>query len=199
MPAGAMFGSVNVLVVDAFPRRGAGVGHGPAIVEEAIATLEAASHTLTHRVLADGPFERFMSANERAAYHEAEPLITPETRSDAAAIKAADGVLFCYPTVLFTTPALLKGWMERVLVPGVAFVFDEAGRVRAGMTNVRRLGVITTSPHSAMSTARRRDAGRRTTIRNLRLSCHPRCRTTFVSLDPHGPSFGKVRTALGRW
>lgn len=187
--------SMNILVVDAFDE----TPDGWVVVNEVLATLEAGGHEITHRRLVGGPFENFMSAEERAAYHEPEPLITPETTADAAAIKAAEAILFCYPTMLYTAPAVLKGWLERVLVPGVAFVFDDKGRVRAGMHNIRRLGAVTTTRHSTFDTLRKRDAGRRTTLRNLRLSCHPRCRSTFVGLDASSPNLAKIRRKLGRW
>ena len=101
----------------------------------------------------------------------------------------------------FNVPAVMKGWLERVLVPGVAFVFDDKHRVRPGMQNIRRIGAITTSPHGRLTRLRARDAGKRTTARTLRLSAHKRCRTTFVSVptpaDDEG--IGKIRKALRRW
>jgi len=186
---------VKVLLLDAFdPETSDRV-----VAETARTVLEAAGHEVTHRVLVGGPFETFMSADERTAYHEETPLVTPETVEDAAILQDADALLFCYPTTLFTVPAVLKSWLERVLVPGVAFVFDEKERVRPGMTNIRRLGTITTTAHPTSRTRRMRDAGRRTTTWNIRLSCHRLCRRTVVSLETGSPDLAKIRRALGRW
>ena len=91
----------------------------------------------------------------------------------------------------------MKGWLERVLVPGVAFVFDHKHRVRPGMQNIRRIGAITTSPHSRVARLRGRDAGKRTTARTLRLSAHKRCRTTFVSVPTPADDEGLARIAPG--
>lgn len=33
----------------------------------------------------------------------------------------ADALLFVYPTWWYSMPAMLKGWLDRVLVPGIAF------------------------------------------------------------------------------
>lgn len=186
---------MQVLLLDAFPADSS----DRAVVDEALSTLQAGGHDVVHRVLTGGPFESFMSIEERAVYHEETPLITQETIEDAAVLKAVDGLLFCYPTTLFTTPAVLKSWLERVLVPGVAFVFDEKERVRPGMRNIRRLGAITTSVHGSGATRRARDAGRRTTTWNIRLSCHPLCRRTFVSMKAGSPDLEKVGRALARW
>ena len=69
------------------------------------------------------------------------------------------------------------------------------------MQNIRRIGAITTSPHSGLARFRARDAGKRTTARTLRLSAHKRCRTTFVSVPTPADDDGvaRIRRALRRW
>lgn len=186
---------MKLLIVDAFPHD----SKDRVVVETALDTLEQSGHELTHRSLVDGPFETFMTAEERRAYHGETPLITPEARHDAAALKAASGLLFCYPTTLFTLPAVLKSWIERVLVPGVSFVLDKNDRVRPGMTHIKRLGVITTTHHDARATRRACDAGRRSLLWGPRLSCHPLARRTFVSMPVGEPDLDATRLALSRW
>ena len=195
-PAPTTLDLVRVLLIDAYdeddPDRG--------VVAVATTTLRAAGHDVDHHCLQAQRFAMVMTEAERAAYHEDEPLIALETRAAADAVAAADALLFCYPTTTFTVPAPLKGWLERVLVPGVAFVFDAKGRVAPGMTNVRRLGVITTTPHGWRATRRARDQGRRTILWTLRLSCHRLCRRTFVSLPVGGTGHdARIRRALRRW
>ncbi|MDH3754377.1 MAG: NAD(P)H-dependent oxidoreductase [Acidimicrobiia bacterium] len=186
---------MKVLLVDAFPPDSPDRG----LVDTAVATLRAGTHDVEHVTLPGGPFATFMSADERRAYHGDEPLISPETEAAAAAVQRADALLFCYPTTTFTVPAVLKSWMERVLVPGVAFVFDDKERVRPGMTNIRRIGMITATDHDARTTRQARDAGRRTILWNLRLSCHRFCRRTFVSVAADSGDDEPVRRALQRW
>lgn len=186
---------MKVLVLDAFPIDSADRG----LVDAALETLLTNGHQVTHRVLCGGPFETFMSPAEHHAYHGDNPLVAPETSEDAAALQAAQGLLFCYPTTLFTLPAVLKSWLERVLVPGVSFVFNANGKVRPGMTNIRRIGMITTSVHDKAATRRAGDSGRRTILRNLRLSCHTLCKRTFVSVPAGQNGTADVRRALSRW
>ena len=186
---------MKVLLLDAFPAD----SPDRIVVDVALATLEAGGHEVTHRVLDNGPFEAFMSHDERAAYHDDVPLIAPETIEDAAILKSVDALLFCYPTTLFTVPAVLKSWLERVLVPGVAFVFDASGRIKPGMTNIRRLGAITSNVHGASATRRMRDAGRRTTTRTIRLSCHRFCRRLVLPVAAGSPDIAKIKRKLGRW
>ncbi|MXY10665.1 MAG: NAD(P)H-dependent oxidoreductase [Acidimicrobiaceae bacterium] len=169
------------------------------VVVEAVEELHAGRHEVD--LLAVHGFNPVMSAAERAAYHSDQPVISEDVRDSATRLQAADALLFCYPTMAFNVPASLKGWLERVMVPGVAFVFDHEHRVRPGMQNIRRIGAVTTSPHSRVARTRARDAGKRTTARTLRLSAHKRCRTTFVSVptpvDDNG--IARIRKALHRW
>ena len=169
------------------------------VVREAVEELEAGRHAVDQ--LAVHGFNAVMSPAERIAYHSDQPVISEDVRDSAARLQAAEALLFCYPTLAFNVPAPLKGWLERVMVPGVAFVFDDKHRVRPGMQNIRRIGAITTSPHSRMARFRARDAGKRTTARTLRLSAHKRCRTTFVSVPSPADDAGiaRIRRALRRW
>ncbi len=186
---------MKILLLDAFPTDSA----DRRLIDSAIDQLRSSGHEVTHRVLCGSPFETFMSPQERAAYHGDNPLVTPETSEDAAALQEAHGLLFCYPTTMFTLPAVLKSWLERVLVPGVSFVFNSKGKVRPGMTNIRRIGVITTSVHDKAATRGARDAGRLTILRNLRMSCHTLCKRTFVSVPAGHDGTASVRRALSHW
>ena len=169
------------------------------VVVESMEELQAGRHEVD--LLAVHDFNAVMSAAERGAYHSEQPVVSDDVRDSAARLQAAQALLFCYPTVAFTVPASLKGWLERVMVPGVAFVFDDQHRVRPGMQNIRRIGSVTTSPHGRVARFRARDAGKRTTARTLRLSAHTRCRTTFVSIPSPADNDGvaRIRKALRRW
>ena len=169
------------------------------VVDEVVAELNAGHHEVD--LLAVHAFNAVMSSAERVAYHSDQPVISDDVRDSAERLQAAEALLFCYPTVAFNVPAAMKGWLERVLVPGVAFVFDDKHRVRPGMENIRRIGALTTSPHGRWTRLRSRDAGKRTTARTLRLSAHKRCRTTFVAIPTPADNEGiaKIRKALHRW
>lgn len=186
---------MRVLLVDAYA-----TGDPDAVAAtHAADTLRARGHDVEHVSLAAIGFDPFMSAAERAAYHDDDNLLGDHTRQSAAAVRAADALLFAYPTTTFSVPARLKGWLDRVLVPGVAFVFDRKGRVARGMPNIRRLGVVTTTPHDAATTRRARDLGRRTLLWTLRLSCHRFCRRTFVRLPAGRVDPARIERSLNRW
>lgn len=189
---------MRVLVVNAYP-----VTHpDSSVVQQAIEMLHAQGHEIEHLPLEADEFATMMTAAERTAYETNAPLLAEETRASAVSVQAADALLFCYPTTLFGPPPRLKSWLERVMVIDVAFVFDDKQRVRPGLLNIRRIGVITTTPHSKRVTLRARDLGYRTFMRTLRLNCHPLCRRTFVRMPTQAPAgryVDRFHRALRGW
>lgn len=152
--------------------------------------LEASGHNvIVHDLYAEG-FRAAMSAEEREAYHGDVPVIDPLVIEHITDLQDAHTLVFVYPTWWSSLPAVLKGWLERVMVPGVGFVFDERHKVRPGLTNVKRLVGIATYGSSWRSVKLINDNGRRTILRALRLSTSVRTRSTWLplygmdSLDP---------------
>lgn len=54
--------------------------------------------------------------------------LPPSLEDAAQAIKEAEHIVFVFPLWLGTMPALLKGFLEQVMRPGVAFAYPEAGK-----------------------------------------------------------------------
>lgn len=179
---------MNVLVVCAHP---VGDSLTQAAAEAAVRGWTRGGHHVAELDLYDIGFRPAMSLEERRAYHSDRPLIDAQAAEHAALVQAADTLVFVYPTWWGGLPAILKGWLERVLVPGVAFVFDDAGKVRPGLQHVRRIVGISTygSPWTVVKMLQ--DGGRRTLLRALRMSCGLRTRTTWLglySVDTSGDS-----------
>jgi NAD(P)H dehydrogenase (quinone) len=154
-----------------------------ALAARAEAGLRAAGYEVALLDLYSLGFRAAMSEEERASYHEDQPILDPMVAAHADLIKKATAVVFLYPTWWSGLPAILKGWLERVIVPGVGFNFDErTGKVKPGLGNVRHLVGISTygSPRSAVRLVN--DNGRRTIARALRMSCGLRTRTRWLGL-----------------
>jgi len=144
--------------------------------------LEASGHqVIVHDLYAEG-FRAAMSPDEREAYHGNLPVVDPLVIEHIADVQEAHTLVFVYPTWWSSVPAILKGWFERVMVPGVGFVFNDDNKVRPGLTNVQRLVGITTygSPWRYVKTIN--DNGRRTIKRALRLSTGWGTRSMWVPL-----------------
>ena len=99
------------------------------------------------------------------------------------ALQWCDTLIFVYPTWWYGLPAMLKGWLDRVLVPGVAFAMPQAEgeNIAANLTHITRLGVFTTCGASWWLTRMIGAPGRRTLLRGVRLLCARRCRTAFAA------------------
>lgn len=113
-------------------------------------------------------FQPLMEAEEHAGY-----LSCPENRKwlsgEVDDVLWADTLIFVYPTWWYGLPAMLKGWLDRVFLPDVAFFMPKApGEViRPGLGHVRRLGVFTTCGASWWLTTAIGAPGRRTLMRGV--------------------------------
>lgn len=171
---------MHAAVVLAHPRADS---YAHALAQRAVDGLQVAGHRVDVIDLYAEGFRAAMSEAEREAYHGDEPILDPLVQASADLIRSVDALIFVYPTWWSGLPAILKGWMDRVMVPGVGFTFDErTGKVRPGLTNVRHLIGISTygSPKSAVRVIN--DNGRRTIMRALRLSCGFGVRTHWHGL-----------------
>jgi NAD(P)H dehydrogenase (quinone) len=102
---------------------------------------------------------------------------------DVADLRWCDTLIFVYPTWWYGLPAMLKGWLDRVMLPGVAFLMpDEANRnIRPGLRHITRLGVFTTCGASRWLTCIIGAPGKRTLLRGVGFLCAPRKRTVFAA------------------
>jgi NAD(P)H dehydrogenase (quinone) len=153
------------------------------LAARAVAGLTAGGHEVVLVDLYAVGFRAAMSPGERGAYHGDTPIIDPLVQAQADLLQSIDTLVVVYPTWWSGLPAILKGWLERVLVPGVGFRFDDrSGKIRPGLTNIRHLIGISTygSPRSYVRAIN--DNGRRTLMRALRLSCGWRTSRTWLGL-----------------
>lgn len=153
-----------------------------AVADRACAGLRGAGHQVQVLDLYAVGFRAAMSLDDHVAYHGDHPAIDPMVAEHSALVVGTDALVFVYPTWWSSLPAILKGWLERVMVPGVAFVFNDNGKVRPGLTNVRHIVGISTygSPRSYVRLIN--DNGRRTLTRALRLNTGLRTRTSWLGL-----------------
>lgn len=87
-------------------------------------------------------FDPVLSAQERRGYHET-ATNTALVQDYVDRLRAADALVFCFPVWNFGYPAILKGWFDRVMLPGVSFDLKD-GKLTPCLTNIRKLAAITT-------------------------------------------------------
>jgi putative NADPH-quinone reductase len=57
---------------------------------------------------------------------------------------AAEALVLCFPVWCFGPPAILKGFMDRVMIPGVSFALGADGRMHPNLRHLKRLVAVTT-------------------------------------------------------
>ena len=87
-------------------------------------------------------FSPVLTAAERRGYHDTATNTAP-VQSHVDRLRAADALVLVYPVWNFGFPAILKGYFDRVFLPGVSFDLVD-GRVRGSLKNLRKIAAVTT-------------------------------------------------------
>lgn len=158
--------------------------YGAALYDLACRTLRAAGHDLRLHDLYREGFDPVLSTEEWDAYLERTEEIIAEHPGHVADLQWAEGLIVIYPTWYFGAPAMLKGWLERVWLPGVAFEVSQGKQRRPipKLQNIRLLTVITTSGSPWWWIKLVRDPGRSLWTRGLRPLFRPGCKVVWQQL-----------------
>ena len=133
---------MKVLVVLAHPNPDS---FSHAIVDKVSATLANRDHSVSVIDLYALDYSSAMTRSELAAYPTSTPAIDPVVIEHTQLIQECSTIVFVYPTWWSSMPAILKGWIDRTMLPGIAFSVDpQTLKLQPGLTNVRRLIGITT-------------------------------------------------------
>jgi NAD(P)H dehydrogenase (quinone) len=92
-----------------------------AIAETVVQTLQESGHTVKYHDLYDEGFDPLLPCEE---IPKGAPL-DPTIRRHCEEISQADGIVIIHPNWWGQPPAILKGWVDRVIRVGVAYEFEE--------------------------------------------------------------------------
>lgn len=184
---------MRALVIVAHPVAGS---FTHAAAEAAVTGLRAAGHEVEVSGLYAIGFRAAMSADERRAYHSGQPVLDPLVATQVDLVTSAGILVFVYPTWWSGLPAILKGWLERVMVENVGFRFNRRRKVRPALTNVRQIVGISTYGSPRLYVSAINDNGRRILTRALRLSTGWRTRRTWLALYAMDTTTVEERTAF---
>ena len=134
-----------------------------------VARLTAKGWDVDDCNLYDEKFNPALSRDERLNYHDQEinqatvaPYVERLTR--------ADSLVLVFPVWNFGYPAILKGFFDRVFLPGVSFQLVD-GKVRPNLTNIRKLAAVTTYGGTRIRAIWAGDPPRKLVARTLRATC----------------------------
>ena len=110
-----------------------------AIAATAVEELQAAGHQVVYHDLYQEQFDPVLPHEEIPKDAELDPAV----RRHLDEVVAADGYLIVHPNWWGQPPAMLKGWIDRVLRQGYCYEFGPEGVI--GLLKGRRALVLTTS------------------------------------------------------
>lgn len=169
----------RALVIHCHPRADS---FAAAVRDTVLRTLRAGGAEVRLRDLYAEGFQPVLSDAEWTGYLDAPTNRTP-VAEHIADLEWCDTLIFVYPTWWYGLPAMLKGWLDRVLLPEVAFLMPQCPgeTIRPGLHHIERLGVFTTCGASRWLTWFVGAPGKRTLMRGVGLLLKPRHRKAFAA------------------
>lgn len=168
---------MRVLLIHAHPVE---ESFSAALKNEALRVLVAAGHSVEVCDLYARGFDPVLSREERLSYHDLDRNREP-VADYVDQVLRAEAIVLVYPVWNFGFPAILKGYFDRVFLPGVSFRMRE-GKVVPNLQRVRRLVAITTYGGSRLRAFLVGDPPRKLVCRVLRALIAPTGRLSYLAL-----------------
>jgi NAD(P)H dehydrogenase (quinone) len=117
--------------------------YAAALRDSIVETLTASGHSVDLCELYKEGFDPILSAHERRAYRDTSANFKAVS-DHVQRLRQAEGAIFVFPSWWYGMPAILKGYFDRVWLPGVAFEFGPQA-IKPLLSNIRLFGVVTTT------------------------------------------------------
>lgn len=115
-----------------------------AIADAAVTSLKERGHTVMFHDLYAENFKPLLSADEIPRHAPLDNIV----RNHCDEIARAHGIIIVHPNWWGQPPAILKGWVDRVIRPGIAYEFlegDSGEGVPCGLLNALAVIIFNTS------------------------------------------------------
>ena len=134
---------------------------------EVVTALRSRGHEVDDCDLYAERFDPVLSERERIQYHDIKLNRAP-VAAYADRLLAAEALILIYPVWNEGFPAILKGFFDRVFIPGVSFKIGPDGAATPGLGNLNKIAAVCTYGADRMSTFLLGDPPRRVVKRLLR-------------------------------
>ena len=136
---------MRVMVLHAHPVE---TSYNRALCNAVLETLRSNGHEPDLVDLYAENFDPVLSREGRVHYHDIPGNVTSAIRPYVDRLMAADAIVFVFPVWNYGFPAILKGYIDRIFLPGVAFVLEgggapDKGRLRSNLTHIKKAAFIT--------------------------------------------------------
>src|SRR4051794_8818951 len=110
--------------------------------------LKAAGHQVDPVDLYAEGFDPVMSREGRLNYHNIPDNVTSELKPYVDRLMAAEGLVIVHPVWNYGFPAILKGYFDKVFMPGVSFVLrggpdPSHGTLKPNLKHIRKVVFVT--------------------------------------------------------
>jgi putative NADPH-quinone reductase len=115
-----------------------------AIAQTAVEAIKANKHTIFFHDLYQEKFDPLLNSEELTK----DAVLPAAIKQHCQEIAEADGIIIVHPNWWGQPPAILKGWVDRVIRPGVAYEFQEGDSgegIPNGLLKARAALVFNTS------------------------------------------------------
>jgi putative NADPH-quinone reductase len=123
-------------------------------------------------------FDPVLSRQERFVYQDT-ACNTAGVADYVQRLQRAEALVLCFPVWSFGLPAILKGFFDRVLLPGVAFDISDPAHVRPALTNLRHIIAVATYGQPRWMAWWMGDPPRKLATRYLRSLCGRQVRISY--------------------
>jgi putative NADPH-quinone reductase len=159
---------MNVLVLYAHPVE---TSFNAALHGKIVERLAAAGHAVDDCDLYAENFDPRMTREERIAYQDA-PSNAEDVKVYVERLRRAEAMVLSFPVWNYGFPAILKGFFDRVFLPGVSFRLVD-GKVVPSLHNITKLMAVTTYGGSRFRSFLMGDPPRKQINRTLRFTIKP--------------------------
>ncbi len=141
--------------------------------------LSAAGHQVDDCDLYAEDFDPRLTRAERLAYHD------PRSANDPVdpyvqRLLTAEALVLCFPVWNYGYPAILKGFFDRVFLPGVSFTMVD-GRARPSLHNIAKAAVVTSYGGSRLRAFLMGNPPRKLAMRLLRSTIRPFAPVSYLA------------------
>jgi NAD(P)H dehydrogenase (quinone) len=116
---------------------------GAMLHNEVIMTLRSRGHEIDDCDLYAEHFDPVLTEQERVQYHDI-TLNRALIATYADRLLAAEALILVYPVWNEGFPAILKGFFDRVFIPGVSFTVDADGALTTNLQKLRKIAAVCT-------------------------------------------------------
>ena len=185
---------MRILVLFAHPVE---TSFAAALHTKVVEVLRAKGHEVDDCDLNTEAFDPVMSRQDRIDYHN----VAVNRRKVAPYVDrllAAEAIVFSFPVWNMGFPAILKGFVDKVFLPGVSFTLSKDGSYTPCLHNIKRLGVVCTYGGARWLTFMMGDPPRRFLTRSMRRICAPGTRCDYLARHDMNHSTPERREAFLR-